>query len=560
LIIAGLTIEQVAGGDLPKGKPVKGQNPDMLFLLAVAAAGGMPQAMQAGGMAPVEATAGGITVRVGEVSLLHDKTGRAPVSAGLRQQGRDLAVGAIPAMEAPGTAAGRGLQSEVDYAFRRAGAGDPGASGREGAPPVSAGLRQQGRDLAVAAVPAPEGPGTAAGRDSPGVVREVNTGDTVPLTQLGDRVAAEVIRSIVGERRKASVAQLQLEPERLGKLLIRLTVDKGEVTAHFFTESSQAKEVIESSLKQLKEALLPHRLQLGEAAVFPGREGNHLKVPEGEYTFPVAANTEKPEPFADIHKANVSGYRLNGFNLNGFNKQGPLPELAASNMPAYRLSGEDIKGPAPGEVDYAFRRAGAGDPGASGREGAPPVSAGLRQQGRDLAVGAVPAPEGPGTAAGRGSPGVVREVNTGDTVPLTQLGDRVTAEVIRSIVGERRKASVVQLQLEPERLGKLLIRLTVDKGEVTAHFFTESSQAKEVIESSLKQLKEALLPHRLQLGEAAVFLGQGGSRWPGREQQQWSMGSRATFHGNQSPGSVLQGAVESDPFQAPDWSKVNYLI
>jgi flagellar hook-length control protein FliK len=87
------------------------------------------------------------------------------------------------------------------------------------------------------------------------------------------------------------------------------------------------------------------------------------------------------------------------------------------------------------------------------------------------------------------------------------------AEIINQIV---KKAELIftdakqemRMQLEPENLGKLTLKLAVEKGLITAKFVAESYEVKKVIESNLNELKDMLQEKGLEVQNFTVSVGQ----------------------------------------------------
>lgn len=68
--------------------------------------------------------------------------------------------------------------------------------------------------------------------------------------------------------------------------------------------------------------------------------------------------------------------------------------------------------------------------------------------------------------------------------------------------------SEMVMKLEPESLGKLNLKIVVEKGLITAKFIAESQQVKEVLESSFNQLKDALQEKGIAVQNFSVSVGQ----------------------------------------------------
>lgn len=92
---------------------------------------------------------------------------------------------------------------------------------------------------------------------------------------------------------------------------------------------------------------------------------------------------------------------------------------------------------------------------------------------------------------------------------LGQVIEPVVIQVQNMISRNRQKAGL-QLQLSPARMGELTIKLSLEKGFLTAHFYTGNDTVKDTLEASFGCLREVLAFHQLRLQEAAVFLTDGG--------------------------------------------------
>jgi len=109
--------------------------------------------------------------------------------------------------------------------------------------------------------------------------------------------------------------------------------------------------------------------------------------------------------------------------------------------------------------------------------------------------------------------------------PKTQTLNR--AEVISQIV---KKAELVitdsqpemRMQLEPENLGKLTLKIAVEKGLITAKFVAESYQVKQIIESNFNELKDMLQEKGLGVQNFSVSVSQDNEEYNNSSTfQQW---------------------------------------
>ena len=87
------------------------------------------------------------------------------------------------------------------------------------------------------------------------------------------------------------------------------------------------------------------------------------------------------------------------------------------------------------------------------------------------------------------------------------------ADIIRQVVAKTSlrgngDGGEIKVQLKPEYLGALSLRVALERGGVTAHLVTQSQAVKEALEAGLPQLKQALEGQGLRTDHIAVTLGQ----------------------------------------------------
>ena len=79
-------------------------------------------------------------------------------------------------------------------------------------------------------------------------------------------------------RDNLQMAQIKLNPENLGQLEIRLTINNDQASVWFTAPIAQAREAIESAIPQLRDMLSSQGIQLGQASVSSGRDGEHRLI------------------------------------------------------------------------------------------------------------------------------------------------------------------------------------------------------------------------------------------------------------------------------------------
>lgn len=139
-------------------------------------------------------------------------------------------------------------------------------------------------------------------------------------------------------------------------------------------------------------------------------------------------------------------------------------------------------------------------------------------------------------------PDITRPVEVG-----TELVERMTA----FLANERGE---VRIQLKPEHLGELKIRVSVDHGVLAAEFVTETHAVKSIIEAHLPELRSALQNLGTNVAELSVHVGTQDQPWHGRqsgERQNWTAGR----HGAEK-GAVEEGAVVG-AYTGHRWSQID---
>lgn len=124
------------------------------------------------------------------------------------------------------------------------------------------------------------------------------------------------------------------------------------------------------------------------------------------------------------------------------------------------------------------------------------------------------------------------------------------AEIINQIV---KKAELVindsqpemRMQLEPENLGRLTLKLAVEKGLITAKFVAESYEVKQIIESNFNELKDMLQEKGLEVQSFSVSVGQEGNEYNNSNSfQQWREAVR--LNGRSMSRGSYEGYLEGD--------------
>ncbi|MDO7788370.1 flagellar hook-length control protein FliK [Desulforamulus aquiferis] len=104
-------------------------------------------------------------------------------------------------------------------------------------------------------------------------------------------------------------------------------------------------------------------------------------------------------------------------------------------------------------------------------------------------------------------------VKAAGEVQVNQYPQRI-AEMVKSMMLQQNPGqTIINIKLLPQQLGEVNVKLSWSKGELTAHFITATSMAKEALESAFPQLKQLLSQQDIRLSEAAVFMEQQTGQW-----------------------------------------------
>ena len=134
-------------------------------------------------------------------------------------------------------------------------------------------------------------------------------------------------------------------------------------------------------------------------------------------------------------------------------------------------------------------------------------------------------------------------ISSKEPVIISELPQKISRLMEQAKEKDYDKPIFLQLKLEPEQLGELVIKLTYKKGEMSAQFITSSLQAKEALENTMKQLKDALAQQQVILHEPVVSVGFSGEQSMQHSRQNFN-GKKYTQNFYKSNGSVDEGEDE----------------
>jgi|GEM_PF-1764736 len=139
-------------------------------------------------------------------------------------------------------------------------------AGRQGGPEFTLPLNEsQPPRLIRAGDTLPEGVPLAVKNVAPTLPQEIQ-----PLN-LPAKDSAEIVRQIAQQIRfhleGSGRAEIQLQPEHLGKMEVRLLLSEGQLTAHFLVDNARTAQLLQSNLGQFRQDLAGQGLNFGQIEV-----------------------------------------------------------------------------------------------------------------------------------------------------------------------------------------------------------------------------------------------------------------------------------------------------
>lgn len=121
----------------------------------------------------------------------------------------------------------------------------------------------------------------------------------------------------------------------------------------------------------------------------------------------------------------------------------------------------------------------------------------------------------------------LQTVATAQRVVRNELMKQVVDQA-KVLVNDNRSEMV--MQLKPDSLGKLTLKIVTENGIVAAKFVAESQQVKQVLESNMQTLKDSLEKQGMSVQSVSVSVGQQGSQ---------NSGQREAFERRNSKGTAI---------------------
>ncbi|MFZ5352080.1 MAG: flagellar hook-length control protein FliK [Bacillota bacterium] len=140
---------------------------------------------------------------------------------------------------------------------------------------------KQGREIKTDSSSTKQNDSFAVKLDSILKQNDIKTNSAENVERAAEIPKTEIVKQIV---RKAEVIlkdgksemNMKLEPEHLGKLMLKIVVEKGQVEAKFVAESYKVKEAIEANFNQLKDMLQDKGISVQSFSVSVGQEGREF--------------------------------------------------------------------------------------------------------------------------------------------------------------------------------------------------------------------------------------------------------------------------------------------
>ena len=96
------------------------------------------------------------------------------------------------------------------------------------------------------------------------------------------------------------------------------------------------------------------------------------------------------------------------------------------------------------------------------------------------------------------------ELPTGESVSVQSIIDQIVEASRTTMEGDK---TTVEMFLHPEGLGKVLMEVTEENGQVKAHIYTQNEQVKEALENQMFQLKEQMNQSQTKVQSVEISVG-----------------------------------------------------
>ena len=96
------------------------------------------------------------------------------------------------------------------------------------------------------------------------------------------------------------------------------------------------------------------------------------------------------------------------------------------------------------------------------------------------------------------------ELPTGESVSVQSIIDQIVEASRTTMDGDK---TTVEMLLHPDGLGKVLMEVTEENGQVRAHIYTQNEQVKEALENQMFQLKEQMNQSQTKVQSVEISVG-----------------------------------------------------
>lgn len=161
---------------------------------------------------------------------------------------------------------------------------------------------------------------------------------------------------------------------------------------------------------------------------------------------------------------------------------------------------------------------------------------------------------------------LLRSVNTPAAANLAAEPEQVLEQIVKKAeMMVKQNSSEMKIQLQPEFLGKMTIKIVVEEGLLTARFITDSHQVKHMLDSNLNTLRQSLEAQgiRVEKTEVNVQLNNGGmfDGSNGNPQETWQRYQSMNNNNQRNVfGQGYQAGMENDDIMLSSLPEEDYGI
>ena len=143
------------------------------------------------------------------------------------------------------------------------------------------------------------------------------------------------------------------------------------------------------------------------------------------------------------------------------------------------------------------------------------------------------------------------ELPTGESVSVRSIIDQIVETSQTTLDGDK---TTVEMLLHPEGLGKVLVEVSEEGGQIKAHIYTQNEQVKEALENQMFQLKEQMNRSQTKVQSVEISVGahefernlEAGQQEQGQEQKGQEQSQRRMRNLNIDQLDDLQGLMTQE--------------